>query len=412
MSADQSQPMETAEASATTSAKPKASKGYRQKPKGNNSAQRRQDSYRERIGQKVLADYRSKRNDEHLGKLAELSLFEVPKGLSLSNALRMSVRYPVSTMGLSYAISSLYTRFARYLEPHVSVYQLLRLTFAQFEFQLYLASQQSAAYYPYDETRSFDMPSEYRTVLRAQPDNFQALVSIIETVGNVSSKDMQYIPTMPSALRGKNHFRFSEMSNLIRDWSQNESDWRDNPLPGARIRITMGTTGVLANPEDFWPPNYSGQDLRTDALAVMQALEAMRTKFERITAKCNFDGIGRPAMLVSVTDSHFGVPYTRDFSTRPDLKAAKRPRAASSIPCAVELHPLPPREYTWYSAVQMENTDFHHGAVSLVGITTSEAEALVPALRVRSKYASAQRLTDSWLTIFDWMLPKVGKSST
>lgn len=410
MSSDQQQPMETTESTTSTGAKPKASRGPRQKPRGNNAAQRRQDGYRERIGSKVLLDYRSKRQEEHLGKLADLTLFEVPKGLSLANAIKMSVRYPVSSMGISFAISSLYSRFARYLEPHVSVFQLLRLSFAQYEFQLYMSSQNSSKFYPYDEPATFDFPSEYRNVLRAHSDNFQAIVSIIETIGNVTIRDTNFIPTMPSRLRGKRHFKFTDLESLVQYWSLNSTDWRDNPLPGAIIRMTDDTHGVLTNPQDFWPPNYTGESLRADAVAVMQAMEAMRTRFDRITGKCKFDGVGRPAMLVSTSNPFIGVPYVEDNAPAPTRSGNKRTRLDSPSPPQARLPPLSTQEYAWYSAVPMETIDLHLGAVSLVGITSSEMEAAADCLRVRSPYACAQRITDSWQTIFDWMLPKVGRS--
>lgn len=391
--------------------KTSTNKKFKQKPKGNNSAARRQEAFRERTGQKVLEDYRRKQNKKFLGNMANLQLFNLPEGLTLAQPTTSIVRMPVSTYGISLTVNELWNRFHDQFRNYCSIYQLFRVALAQFEFQRFIAVQQSLSVYPYDSV-SFHFPSEFRNVLRAHPDNFEAIVHIVDSIGLVKHGEVQYVPTVPNQLLpAKTHLTFTRLQQSVSEWANDYSNWKFNPLPGARVEIAEDFNGVLLNPEDFWPDGYNADLLRTDAVAVMGALESMRAKYEQVASKCSFNGIGKPSMLVSVSDPRMSIPFVS--SEAPSIRPSSRKRHAPSSSVAEVPFTNPSASVescTWYTGHPLDNQMMHLGAFSLVGLTTDEAERDCPALRVRDRFSCARRLEDSWLTLFDWLTPRVARN--
>lgn len=427
MSINSQEQMETSPSSVPTSNSSARGRRPRQRARGNNSTARRNEQFRERTGQKVLADYRASQNLKFYGTTTPD--FSLPSGFSLKTPSTSLLQLPVSTLGVGAAVSELYCRFPD-IHKFISIYQLYRITLAQFEFQLFIAyeARNVSSRFPYTGL-TFAFDEDFRTVLRAHPDNFKCLIMLIETVGYFKHGDTECITYIPEGVSSLKPFvRFTNLKHEVNQLSLTQSDWSRNALPGAIVISHGAEEGRLANPQDFWPNGYSSNDLRTDCGALIQALEHMKTKYEQVVASCSYSGQGKSAALVCAVDPDIVVPYTKQFIVegpsavpsatpdQPDSSPKKRPAVPSdeavdddSSVIPFKIRRICTKGTMWYSREHLSDLDFTLGSYSLVGSTWRDWEAHHAELRVRNEYITTRRVSDYWTALFDQCTPRVAR---
>lgn len=330
-------PMETEDSSASKGRKPKRA---HQRARNNNSKHKNDDKFRAKVGAKVVEDYRAARNSKFTSSLpSDFSLLDLSRPISFASrpAVPVVKRVPFSTMGIGLAVSELMNRFPdSFVRSETTVHSLYRVSLAQLDLQRQVSAEGGVATYPVTRSLATEIPSSFRNALKAHPDNFKLLAYIIETYGKFRSNGAEYISHIPPGTERHPAFvSFSTLPGLIRWLSDptgpilpRQQFFQHNSLPGAIVDVEQW---ILTNPDDFWPNNYGGSDLRNDCIALMRLLENMKTKFEQVAARVTYSGIGKIGTLISTSDPGISIYYQRYIPPEPRPSGSKRARVIEDV---------------------------------------------------------------------------------
>lgn len=395
----------------------KKKRHFRQKRKGNNSAQRREDAFRQKTGQKILQSYRAQQDAKHIGKVASALL--LPQGLELAVPTPVTRRLPVTTNGIGLAVSEIYNRFHFSFHNMCTIHQLYRVALAQFEFQLYIAAQDSFTFFPFDFNTTIHFPSQIKDELRGNGNgHFKIIVMIIESVGKIIDPDyLCYVPKTDQI--DMRYVQYTNLKQTVQALAAGEiPDFpNNNTLPGA---IVQGNR--LLNANDFWPVDYTYDDFANDVLAVNQATESMRTKFDEVLARCTFSGIGNHSAFVSTT--HIPpVPFTMEDTqlvqqmASVSTNAKKRKAASVDSGQVVASHVVPFRtrpvrseSVDWYAIEPVNPQLFALGILGATGVTSDASQITIPPERLRSEYNTGLRINECWRTVFGRVAPRLTRT--
>lgn len=227
----------------------------------------------------------------------------------------MIKRLPFSTIGFGLSTSELYFRFSQaFRSSECSIFSLFRTILSQFDLPRQVSVEGGCSVFPYDSL-FVPMDSDRRDLTKAHPDNFKVLVYILETFGKFKHGNSEYITTVLAIWKNPFFLTFSDIFRMVR-WLSDPNPaelaarldyMRHNSLPGA---IYYPENTVLINPGDFWPDDFTIEELCHDFVQVTRLLEGLKTKFEQAVDRASFSGVGKACCLVSVRSPTVQVPYS------------------------------------------------------------------------------------------------------
>lgn len=324
----------TSDVTSTIPPKKSQSRGSR----GQGSAQRNQDRFRERKGAEFMAA-NQKRLDARLGG----NIDDLIKSLEKINVRPSSVskQLPITTRGLGLTISKLYPVAQSKQPDNCTVFALYRASLAQFELQVrnsrrYDVQMETA---PRPEKQECDFTESYEQTILSRAKNFQPVSSIINSYGHFQLHASVYHPFVPVPFI-KNQTLFHQeatkrkvtddkeivskevlevrtltgfvpdpyvvtLSNLrttVEYLHNGDSDievrryfYEHNPLPGA---IWQPATYILMNPDDIAPIQMGKPLLIQDLDMVENWLARFKGKVPYANGTCSYDGKGNVSQIL------------------------------------------------------------------------------------------------------------------
>lgn len=180
----------------------------------------------------------------------------------------------------------------------MTVHQFLRVTLAQFEMQVYHSHLKHGDYYPFRMLLHTIEP-EMENLMKGATENFLQLVMAIETYGVFQHEGQQFVTTCcPAELLSPYAVRYVNLRQIVTQLAAGPHPaWVNaNTLPGA----IFNAANVLQNGNQIMPDNYTVNDLEIDVMALRQALDSLKGKFNQCLGNCTYSGVGKPSALVCV----------------------------------------------------------------------------------------------------------------
>lgn len=217
---------------------------------------------------------------------------------------------PVTTRGIGFATQSIYVRVMGTIRnlPICSVYQLYRLSLAQFKYKISRALHNNCL--PTNVNRALYLHPIFRSdleeVLLSMQINFNLLANIIDAVGVFSYGDVTYYPRIPNLVNSRCAVILSNLIQTVLAMSNPQHDraarvyfYENNQIPGAiwegiQPPVGMRRPGefvinpVITNPDEIMPAEYGHPELLADVAAVQDLLEVCsrnKSKFVSVDVK-------------------------------------------------------------------------------------------------------------------------------
>ncbi|KAK7871216.1 hypothetical protein R5R35_001081 [Gryllus longicercus] len=318
--------------------KPTTNSGKRGK-RGQQSAKKHDQNFRERTGAKVIKDIKSKIEqdtfadlDVAIQQIASLGITSQP----------VTVQLPVTTRGIGFLVNAAWREVRavnKGRDPPITKNQLYRVTLAQLQLQLYQAKTHvtltGQERLPASTCDFTDHSMEQAVITQRQ--TFRPLAAAVNSVGTLTHDGRQYLPHVPEstivvteaqpmegvvaastagtespAKRSRVekrrfmpdpfvvtfnnlHATVQALANpqtpaVVRDYFR-----ANNPIPGARFN----DANILVNPAEVMPQHYSATQFRNELNFLRDAVSLCIGKGGHLIGTLSFTGRGMPSMLVS-----------------------------------------------------------------------------------------------------------------
>lgn len=309
--------------------KPSKQEEKPQKPKNKGKAyeertQQRQDSFREKQGDKVI-DALSEDFKKNLLSGFD-SIEEVIKAKKFEN-LKRQVAVPVSTRGVGFATTEIYQSVMatpanqQRLPANVTPFMIYRVHLALVEFKIFenrcRSNLDTNKWYT---GREFE---QYKQVMTSLTTCLQRVGCLVKSIGRFTFLETAFVPMFPAKIKNR-HERLvctpevlyltilretvEQLSDVGSSAAMRQNFRQKNPIPNAQ----WGEQDILLNPDEIMPAAYTPEMLSTEVFEVRRWIETaatLKTCKNRwfTTVKVFQDNPGNESIFVSNSSSGLSV---------------------------------------------------------------------------------------------------------